>query len=94
MRRTSRHSSWLQAYNRPPMVVKKLRGAVWDLSLKWSLYARKPLTDHIPDAKYGPGPRSYLHHQVNVHKDAHQWKDRQSRDLWGSQFIPEHTPDA
>ena len=29
-----------------------------------------------------------MHHQVNVHKDAHQWEERQSRDLWAESVHP------
>ena len=73
-------SSFTEAKKSP---IKTVWGSsAWVQSLKWSLYPRKPLTSHIPDTKLGPGPRGHLHHQVNIHKDAHQWEDRQSRDLW------------
>lgn len=51
-------------------------------SPKRPLVLRKPLTYHHPDTKLGPGPEGHLHHQVNIHKDAHQWDDRHTRDLW------------
>ena len=57
-------------------------GRCWVQSLKKPLYSRKQLTKGIPDAKQGPGPRGRLHHQVNIHEDADQWEERQSRDLW------------
>ena len=60
----------------------------WVQSLKQSLYPRKLLTNHIPDSKLGPSPRGHLYHQVNVHTDAHQWEDRQSRDLWAESVHP------
>ena len=57
-------------------------GRCWVQSFKKPLYPRKRLTNGIPDAKQGPGPRGCLHHQVNIHEDADQWEDRKSRDLW------------
>ena len=72
--------------SRPPMasdtVWGEIVGRCWVQSFKKPLYSRKQLTKGIPDAKQGPGPRGCLHHQVNIHEDADQWEDRQSRDLW------------
>ena len=53
-----------------------------------TLYPRKSLTNHHPDTKLGPGSRGQLHHQINVQKDAHQWEDRQNRDLWAESVHP------
>ena len=86
MRRESRCSPYLQMPNRSLITASDTFGEGfqekdWLLSLKGTLHPKKPLTNPHPDAKLDPGPSVQLHHQVNVHKDAHQWEDRQSRDL-------------
>ena len=72
--------------SRPSMASDTVWGEIvgrrWVQSFKKPLYPRKQLTNGIPDAKQGPGPRGRLHHQVNIHEDADQWEERQSRDLW------------
>ena len=92
MRRKCRCSTHLQMPSRPSMasdtVWGEIVGRCWVQSFEKPLYPRKQLTNGIPDAKQGPGPRGRLHHQVNVHEDADQREDRQSRDLWAESGHP------
>lgn len=44
-------------------------------------------TNYHPDSKSGPGASCHLHHEVNVHTDAHQWEKRQSRYLGQSKMF-------
>ena len=92
MRRKCRCSTHLQMPSRPSMasdtVWGEIVGRCWVQSFEKPLYPRKQLTNGIPDAKLGPCPRRYLCHQVNIHEDADQWEDRQSRDLWAESVHP------
>lgn len=75
--------------------MRSLEGAGWRLLLIVLLQAvSDPIakvygkSNGIPDAELDPGSRGHLHHQGNVHKEAHQWEDRQSKDLWAESAHP------
>ena len=58
MRRISRHSSWLQTSNRPPiMVAKKFRGAQFGISHSIGLFmpeSHLPITFQMPNMAQVP----------------------------------------
>ena len=59
----------------------------WDGIPKRPTFPKWIPTNQHPDSKSGPGASCHLHHEVNVHKDAHQWEKRQSRYLGTKQNI-------
>ena len=94
MIRESRHSSHLlMPSRRPIMASDKVWGRHSRKRVGFSrsivvFNPRKLLTNGIRDANLSPGPSVYLCHQVDIHKDAHQWEDRHSRDLWAKSVHP------
>lgn len=59
----------------------------WDRIPKRPALPKRIPTNQHPDPKSGPGASCHLHHEVNIHEDAHEWEIRQTGYLGTKQSL-------